>query len=91
MTTTYVAYRRVQFEGDKVIGMFFERERAEQAIAEYLIKLKDERQCPLEELLFILSSSFEVDTWEIDSTERKDNYGLTSNLIEELIAAIEKQ
>lgn len=91
MTTVYTAYKRVRFDIDEVIGIFFERDRAEQAIAEYLIKLKDARQCDLDELLFTLGASFEVDTWEIDSTERKDNYGLTDHLIKELITKIEKQ
>lgn len=92
MTTIYVAYKRIRFDVDEVIGMFLDRDRAEQAIAEYLIKVKDQRQFDtVDDMLFQLAASFEVDTWETDSIARQENYGLTDTFIKELIQKIEKQ
>jgi len=88
--TIYIAYKRIRFDIDEVIGVFKDSDRAELAIAEYLIREKEARQfVDNEEMFFRLAASFEVDEWEVDSIVRKNNWGLTEVLLEELMKQIE--
>lgn len=88
--TIYIAYKRLRFDIDEVIGVFADKDRAEMAIAEYLVREKEKRQfVDNTEMFFRLASSFEVDVWEVDSITRKDNWGLTEPLLEELMKQIE--
>lgn len=88
--TVFIAYKRIRFDVDEVIGVFTTAERAEHAIAQYLIREKEARQfVDNTEMFFRLAASFEVDEWEIDSIVRKSNWGLTEILLEELMKAIE--
>lgn len=86
----FLAMGRVQYEGDELIGVYSTEQKAEFAIAEFVRQLMQERlfdakEDNIDEFLENLCISFEVDRYNVDGG-LANNYGLTHNLLKELLA-----
>jgi len=85
----YLAFKRVQYEGDCLLGVFSSEQKAEHAITMAIKKVMDERlfdekEDNLTEFLVNLDSKWEVDRYEVD-VGVTDTYGLTRAKLVELL------
>ena len=86
----YLAIKRVQYEGDAIIGVFSTEQNAEQSIIKHIRSilkelLFDENEDNLGDILDIMGAKWDVDRHAVDGC-LVDTYGMTFDLIKELLA-----
>jgi len=85
----YVAVKRVRFDIDEVIGVFSDREKAEESIVKHILDVKTNRASTTEETIFMLAASWEVDVWTVDTNTKKENWALTESLLFDEVTKME--